>query len=100
MKIFAFFDMKISKYICPFFSESPADAERVATNLVRSREAANFYNFPSDFSLYCLGDYDDVTGLLTGNQVPLFVVSCGSLCRLKPSVLVDDSLRCGVEKDG
>lgn len=63
MKAYSIFDKKAGTYSQPFFCVSQGVAIRQLMDLVRdSRTTVSEY--PDDFALYQVGDFDDVTGTL------------------------------------
>lgn len=67
VKCYSVYDRKALIYNPPFYAPTDGAAIRIV------QDAANDPNsqlgrHPADYVLYCVGQYDDQKGLLTGNQ--------------------------------
>ncbi len=75
MKIYSIFDKKAVVYspLMTFENDTYAmrEFEHIASSGLVSR-------YPSDFALYCVGEFDDKVGLLTSFEVPKFVIEAVS----------------------
>lgn len=60
-KVFAVLDHKVGLYMQPFHMESEGQAIRSFTDAVNSGETI-FHRHPGDFTLYCLGEFNDTSG--------------------------------------
>ncbi|UOK21009.1 nonstructural protein [Chifec microvirus UA13_24] len=83
---YAVFDDKTSSYQNPFFSVSDGAAVRIFTSGIRAQGTV-LNEYPSDFKLYKVGEFDELSGLTqpasdSGN--PVFIVD-GSACIVKVS---------------
>jgi len=64
MKLFAFYDVKSSEYLCPFEASNETNAIRAAVSLLRKNPNENRYVIHrSDFVLVQVGDFDITTGV-------------------------------------
>lgn len=78
MKIFSIFDEKAEAFLQPFFLATVGQAERALLDAMRDDEH-NFSRYPSDFTLFLIGEYDEVTGVITPQKTGLM-----NLVELKP----------------
>lgn len=70
-QIYALRDEKTEAFMRPFHAHSEGHAIRILTNLYRDSEpTADFKAYPSDFSLYHLGLWNDLNGELEGIVPP------------------------------
>lgn len=60
-------DSAVQAYMPPFFSRHLGEAMRSFGDLCRDPQS-NVSRHPSDFHLYLLGEYDDVTGIITAAE--------------------------------
>lgn len=68
-KVFSIFDSKIGSYMPPFCNRSKGEAIRnVMTALQDKKSAIGMY--PSDFTLFELGEFDDESGLMIPHSSP------------------------------
>ncbi|AXL15041.1 nonstructural protein [Microviridae sp.] len=68
-KMLSVFDAKASAYISPFFLPQEAMAVRTFTDCVNDPNHA-FGKNPADYTLFCLGEFDDFSGNLQINETP------------------------------
>lgn len=68
-KIFAIRDQKADIFMQPFFQLSQGEAERNFDQLVRDQKST-ISQYPADYSLYHLGDYETTTGVITTQNPP------------------------------
>lgn len=59
-EIFAIFDTKAQTFTIPFFQHNAPIAIRAFSNMINGDH--QFAQNPHDYSLHCLGEYDDITG--------------------------------------
>lgn len=58
------FDVKVGAYAAPFFVRTRGEAVRSFMDACED-DKLPFRRHPEDYDLYCLGDFDEVSGLLT-----------------------------------
>lgn len=63
-QIFTVYDDKAKAYLPPFFMPEQTAAKRVFGDCVNSKDH-QFARHPADYTLFCLGYYDDSTGKLS-----------------------------------
>lgn len=73
LKIYSIRDSKTEIFNQPFFKRTPGEAERDFNRLVNDKET-HPGQFPTDFELYELGEYDDVSGKMTSFETPKHIV--------------------------
>ena len=66
---YAVYDRKAELYSTPFLEIKDGTAIRAIQDLVMNSPDHAFAKHPADFSLHKLGEFDDVTGVITG-QMP------------------------------
>ena len=76
--IYSVFDSKVSAYSNPFYAVNDAVASRCVRGAVRDPNTALAQN-PADFSVYALGVFDDVSGLVEPTVPPRFVAAVSAL---------------------
>lgn len=82
MRVYAIFDQAIKAYGHPFYARTNAEAIRGFQKEVNT-EASVLFQSPSDYTLFCIADYDDESGVLT----PLSAFeSLGTALQYKQSV--------------
>lgn len=64
LRAYTLHDNKALNYSPPFFQHNDAMAIRMLTDLVADTNTAPGRH-PNDFRMYCVGTYDDSTGLIT-----------------------------------
>jgi len=84
LKMFAIRDNKVSAYGRPFCEQNEILASRALSVAVKDT-ATQLSHFPEDFDLYLLGEFDDISGVLTPETPPKFVVGAVSLKKLAES---------------
>ncbi|QCQ84686.1 nonstructural protein [Blackfly microvirus SF02] len=60
-KIYSVFDSAISAHLPPFFARSEGEAIRMIGQAVND-PASGFHKHAKDYTLVCLGSFDDATG--------------------------------------
>lgn len=83
MKIFSIFDSKAAAYMTPFTLQSSAHAIRQISELMLSREASPFSDYPEDFTLMEIGSWDQLTGEIHPHSA---FISHGNLAVMKAAL--------------
>lgn len=65
LKVFAVFDSAVTAFERPFFARHAAEAIRSFEDAVRDPQSP-FIKHPLDFTLFQLGDFNDVSGEFSG----------------------------------
>lgn len=78
-KVFTVHDIKAEAYNTPFFANTKGLAIRSFSELVNDPKSS-VYAYPADFSLFEIGEYDLLTGIISGYSHP---VSMGSAVEYK-----------------
>lgn len=78
LRAYSIFDVKIRAYSPPFYAVNDGMAGRMLTDLVND-PTTSIGRHPRDFSLFCLGVFDDSTGALEGFTPRVFVAEAASL---------------------
>lgn len=66
MMIFSVHDNLANKFGKPFFIDSEEEAKRLFKMTVNDPKNELIYNNPEDYSLWLIGNFDERTGLITG----------------------------------
>lgn len=66
MKVFSIYDLKAQAFSQPFFMESVGLAIRAFTELLDDK-ATTVAKYPSDFTLFEIGEFDQRKGILTAH---------------------------------
>nr|QJB20664.1 MAG: nonstructural protein [Microvirus sp.] len=77
LKIYTLRDAKAEVYHSPFFQKTHGEAERTFNKLVHD-EKSMISQYPEDYDLYYLGEYDDQTGTIQ-SVVPQHIVKAVNL---------------------
>lgn len=85
LKIYAVYDKKAMVYAPPFFVNTAIEAVRAFGELVADGRST-VAKYPSDFALYCLGDFDDCNGLFMPNGIPQLVHEAMEFVKGSPEV--------------
>lgn len=67
MQMFSVYDSKAAAYLPPFHSQTIATAIRAFEGAVRD-EASPFHTHAADYTLFCIGSFDESTGILTAAE--------------------------------
>lgn len=75
-KIFSIYDAASQAYMMPFFSPQNASAIRAVVSQLKDPNSMLALN-PADFTLFCVGSFDDQTGLINiGQEHPEIIGKC------------------------
>lgn len=80
LKIFSIRDAKAMYFNTPYFQKTHGEAERNFQSLVND-EKSTIFQYPDDFDLYYLGEYDDNTGVLESLDTPQHVQKAVNLLK-------------------
>lgn len=69
-KIFAVYDAAVSAYKNPFFMDTSGQAIRGWIDVVND-EKTEFNKHPDDFTLFELGEYDELNGVFENHNTPI-----------------------------
>lgn len=80
MKLTAYsvFDKKVGLYATPFFAAHEAQAMRSVQMAMRDPQSS-LSVFPTDYSLYSVGEFDEATGYFTPSSAPLPIIEIVTL---------------------
>lgn len=76
---YAVFDRKAEMYSQPFLEVKDGTAIRAVQDLVINNKDHAFAKHPSDFALFRLGTFDEITGIITGDVKPHKLVEIETL---------------------
>jgi hypothetical protein len=76
---YAVYDKKAEMYSTPFLEIKDGTAIRAVQDLVINNKDHAFAKHPSDFSLHRLGEFDDTTGVITGQPKPNKIIEVDTL---------------------
>lgn len=80
-KIYSIRDQKSEVFNTPFYQSTHGEAERNFHHLCNDQKST-IAQYPSDFDLYYLGEYDDNTGQFSGLDTPQHIAKAVS--QIKP----------------
>jgi len=72
-KVYSIYDTKGEFYTRPFYCKTAGEAERIFQQLVND-EKSTIFQFPTDFDLFFLGEFDEISGKLIPETTPEHVV--------------------------
>ncbi len=78
LKIFSIRDAKAEVYNTPFYQKTHGEAERNFRTLVTD-EKSTISQYPDDFDLYYLGEYNDNSGLTESLQTPQHMLKASAV---------------------
>ena len=78
LRAYSVYDETAENYGVPFFAQSDAVATRSFSRLTLDHHSMVSSN-PEDFTLYCIGDFDDDIAKLTAFDNPILIVRATSL---------------------
>lgn len=67
IQIFAVYDKKTEAHLQPFFLQTNAAAIRMFEKECKNQESP-FCQYPADYTLLSIGQYDEITGVITSTQ--------------------------------
>ena len=76
---YAVYDSKAEIFSSPFLEIKDGTAIRAVQDLVINNKDHAFAKHPSDFSLHRLGTFDEVSGIITGQEKPEKVIDVSTL---------------------
>lgn len=89
--MYSIYDKAAQAFVTPFFMHNKALAIRAFSDNVNSAEENNVSKHPEQFSLHCLGEYDDSNGQITPNETPELVATALELVEpTKETELIDE----------
>ena len=76
---YAVYDRKAEMYSQPFLEVKDGTAIRAVQDIVINNKDHAFAKHPSDFSLHRLGEFDEATGIITGQAKPSKLIEIETL---------------------
>lgn len=67
-------DIIMNNFCMPFFAMHHDHAKRICKDLVTRGEGTTIFDHPEDHDLYHLGEFDDVSGLISPHPMPEFII--------------------------
>jgi uncharacterized protein len=80
LKMYSIRDQKAGAYHAPFYQKSHGEAER-AFHQVANDPKSTINQYPTDFDLYYIGEFDDETGKVSALATPQHIMHAASLKR-------------------
>ena len=78
LKIFSLFDEKAQAYNTPQYLKHPGEAIRMLQTTLSNKDSM-VAQYPEDYSLYCLGTFDDNNGKIACTVEPELVIRATEL---------------------
>lgn len=75
---FVMFDKKVARYERPFYATHAAEVTRSLVKHMPAKET-NFAQFPGDFALFMIGEFDSNTGELHAYPQPVHIIEVAAL---------------------
>lgn len=91
LRMYTVFDQKAKAWLPPFFLPQEGVAIRTFGDCVNSPDH-NFGRHPEDYSLFCIGSFDDAVGVVTAAREPVLVVQALQLKTQRPALSQLDML--------
>lgn len=94
-KVYAVFDSAAGAYASPFLGLRDEQVIRGFKDAVNNAgQSSDLVNHPADFALFRLGEFDDATGIFTGEQpAPMILLTALGAKRYQaPSTSNEDSI--------
>lgn len=85
IQAYSVFDTKSLQYHLPWFQPTDGAAVRILHDLVNDPNT-QMGRHPSDFVLYCIGDYDALTGQMAPVSPLRHVIDAVALVRVQPEL--------------
>lgn len=82
LKVYAVKDVAAGSFMSPFYVQNDAMLKRVVKEAVNSSEENIFNKFVEDKQVYCLGEFDSDTGVITTKN-PDLIINCIDLKEVK-----------------
>lgn len=86
LKIYATYDSKGQFYHNPFFKQTPGEAERDFRTAVNDSKT-QLNQYPEDFDLFYLGQYDTLTGKLVPLATPEHIIKGIHCLKTQPTAI-------------
>lgn len=83
LKIFSIRDAKTEVYNAPFYQKTMGEAERNFHTTVNDSKTT-ISQYPEDYDLYYLGEYDDNTGQFKALDTPQHVMKAVDVTKKEP----------------
>jgi len=83
LKMFSIRDQKAETFNSPFFQSTHGEAERAFRTAVHDSKT-QLHQYPEDFDLYFLGEYDNQSGVISPLDTPQHMVKAISC--IKPQI--------------
>lgn len=99
-RIYAIYDSKATQYAPPFFVNNDEVAKRTLCHTFANVGCCPLTEYPGDFSLFCIGEFDEDTGDIAGLGCKenlgtvLEIISC-----MMPTKTVEPETETGDTKD-
>jgi len=88
IQIFAIYDSAAEAYNQPFFAQAKGQAIRMFTQSANDPKS-NINQYPSDFTLFHIGSFDDATAKMDLHQAP---IGLGTAIEFKTSLTTKETL--------
>lgn len=92
MKIYCIYDCKVESFGTPFFFRTKGDALRGFSE-VSNDQKTQIGKYPADFTLFEMGDYDEVKGKFVLYSTPTSVACAIEFVKEAPSPSMSDDAR-------
>ncbi len=90
-QMYSIYDAKAQIFHPPYFNLTHGEAERTFGQIVND-EKTQISQFPEDFDLYHIGEYNDSTGKMSPNETPKHMLKAIALKRQKPGLTPEQTV--------
>lgn len=87
-KVYSVFDEKAMAYLQPFYFNHHGEALRSFERIVKTADTM-VANHPSDFKLYHIGEFDNVSGKLSALNEPFFLANASDYVKSSGQMEMD-----------
>lgn len=85
LKVYSIYDEKMECYNTPYFNLNHRVASRNFGDLAND-DKSSVYRHPEDYSLYCIGAFDDSTGMINPYDPPMLISRASSFKKDGPEL--------------
>jgi len=86
LQIYSVQDQRANIFHAPFFVRTHGEAERTFQQVVND-DKTQVGQYPEDFNLYHIGEYDDGTGKISPLDTPKHIIKAIALKQSRPSLV-------------
>lgn len=73
-KVYSVYDTKVCAFTSPFFASTDGEATRYVRGAVEDPNTM-LYKYPEDYTLFCIGSFDEESGDLAAEATPRSIIT-------------------------